>query len=88
MTSLARLPVASIRSGLEARAKFSQPATLRDTWPTFLTIPGRDDDVSQRLKPGEAADGELHVYDEHGLPSTLAVTVRVTLASFLAVAAA
>ena len=60
------------------------PVALRDTWPTYLTVPGRDDAYAQRLRQGGgggggAVDGLLHGYDAHGMPSTVAVSVRVML---------
>jgi hypothetical protein len=56
-----------------------QPLTLRSGWPTFLTIKDRSDDFRSRLVAADEADGELHVYDAHGLPATHPVRIRVTL---------
>ena len=66
---------ASIKSAAGADAPH-----LRDTWPLFLTVTGRADDVAERLKGGETeVSGMLHVYDANGLPAEWAVTVTLSL---------
>eukprot|EP00940_MAST-03C_sp_MAST-3C-sp2_P002111 g2111.t1 len=60
----------------------SAPATtLRETWPTFLTITGREDSMKHALRDGEKnVEGVLHVYDEQtGLPRTVEISLDVTL---------
>lgn len=63
----------------EKGAVAEQPVTLRDTWPTFLTVPHTEDDFKQRLQAGDTADGTLHVYDAQGLPALRAVRLKVSL---------
>lgn len=54
--------------------------SLSDSWPTFITIPGRQDDLAHRLSATVAkAAGLLHTYDDKGLPVELPVQVTVTL---------
>ena len=36
---------------------------LRQTWPLFLTIPGREDSIDHRLRHGESVTGIIHGYD-------------------------
>lgn len=67
-----------LTAGLSA-AHGADPVTLRADWPTFLTINYRNDDFRWRLKTGDDVDGELHVYDAHGLPTTTKVRVKVSL---------
>ena len=59
---------------------------LRQTWPTFLTVPDREDAFSARLQGAhgggaaeESVPALLHVYDAHGLPAVVPVEVRVTV---------
>lgn len=56
------------------------PVSLRQTWPTYLTIPDREDALDARLKANDTAiSGLLHVYDADGLPTVAPVEVSVSL---------
>lgn len=59
----------------------SSSLVLRDTWPTYLTLPTRMDSLTEALKEDEMnVHGELHVYNSsNGLPMVVNVLVDVTL---------
>jgi hypothetical protein len=59
----------------------SSSLVLRDTWPTYLTLPTRMDSINDSLKENDMnVPGELHVYNHrNGLPLVVNVLVNVTL---------
>eukprot|EP00945_MAST-04E_sp_MAST-4E-sp1_P008764 g8764.t1 len=69
-----------LKATLNISGQGSTPVPLRSTWATFLTIDGRNDDLSERLNAGDAdVPATLHTYDvKTGLPKTVAIKLTVT----------
>eukprot|EP00051_Salpingoeca_urceolata_P029292 m.489489 g.489489 ORF g.489489 m.489489 type:complete len:326 (-) comp26809_c0_seq1:60-1037(-) len=66
--------------GGDEEANKARAIELRETWPTFVTIPARADDLKQRLMHGDDdVAGVLHTYDSKGMPLEQHVRLSVTL---------
>ena len=58
----------------------STGVALRQSWATFLTVDGREDNFHDKLGEGDTSvKGTLHMYDSLGMPATVSVRVTVTL---------
>jgi len=74
------LKVDMVAAGLVVEGGDTAITHLRDTWPTYLTIPDRSDDSASALSMGETKiRGILHVYNEKGMPEERDVLVDVKL---------
>ena len=70
---------------MTASNSLSSGLFLRDTWPTFLTITGREDSMAETLQEGETnVPGVLHMYNETtGLPLEVDVLLDVILGYYV-----